>query len=677
LNPHPATASLQRDAAAAELPRPARAPTLTPTAALAWAAWFGLVGGHLDLVGLVLRTQLITLIPYGQGPYFPWSVPVANLALLLMAGLVVALVNRLRPGGISARGALWFYATLALWGPMLRLPLFGLASLVLAAGVGRWISRVLERRGPGFGRFLRSSLVGLFGVLGVLALLTTGRQAWTEARAAARLPAPPRGAKNVLLLVMDAVRADRLSLYGYTRDTTPHLIRWARRGVRFDAAMAPAPWTFPSHGSFLTGCWPHALSRQWRPVLETPDPTLAEFLSSHGYRTAGFVANTTYCSYETRMNRGFAHYEDYPLTLRNLLGSSAPGRWLVSNLLPPSDFYSRKWIRYQSRDAVGLNRALLDWLSRQRDDRPFFAFLNYLDAHEPFVTPPGQGRHFGLRPESLADGQMLLDYWNLDKRQLTARDITLASDGYDDGIAFLDQQIGALLDALDRRGVLRETVVIIAADHGEMFGEHRIFTHGYSLYWPEIHVPLVILAPGGPVGQVVPEPVSLRDLPATVLDLLGLSADSPFPGHSLAAHWRGQSEPGQPSGTLAVSESAMPKELHPSAGVGPSQRGLALSLVAGGRHYLRDSAGTEELYDLASDLQESNNRIAAPEEAETVGQFRRTLLELLSAAPTALGAPDPWLTFYREELDAKLHGRPAPRRQGPWMPQGHIGPVMR
>ena len=154
-------------------------------------------------------------------------------------------------------------------------------------------------------------------------------------------------------------------------------------------------------------------------------------------------------------------------------------------------------IRSQSRDAAAINRSFLDWLTREgRHGRPFFAFLNYIDAHEPFLTRDQASEHFGVGPQSTRDNKMLLEYWNRDKLTLTERDVAMALDAYDDCIAALDRQVGALLDELDRRGVLRDTIVMITADHGEQFGEHGVFNHGFSLYAQEAHVPLVIISSG-------------------------------------------------------------------------------------------------------------------------------------------------------------------------------------
>ena len=126
---------------------------------------------------------------------------------------------------------------------------------------------------------------------------------------------PPPDAPNVLLIVLDTVRADHLSLYGYRRPTSPTLERLARRGVRFDEARATAPWTLPSHASLFTGRWPHELGVKWLTPWRGNDPTLAEYLGSRGYATAGFVANTLYCSYDSGLGRGFTRYDDYILDL--------------------------------------------------------------------------------------------------------------------------------------------------------------------------------------------------------------------------------------------------------------------------------------------------------------------------------------------------------------------------
>jgi arylsulfatase A-like enzyme len=209
--------------------------------------------------------------------------------------------------------------------------------------------------------------------------------------------------------------------------------------------------------------------------------------------------------------------------------------------------------------------------------------------------------------------------------------VELARDSYDNCIAALDRQVGLLLDELDRRGVLRETLVIITSDHGEQFGEHGVFNHGYSVYCQEVHVPLLIIAPKAPPGRTVSEPVSLRDLPATVVDLLGLGADSPFPGCSLAESWRPAPNAGEGESrtTRAISEVDIPMVIIPQRGRGPNQRGFTMSLVAEGLHYLLDIRGIEELYDLVGDPGELRDLKKDPARGPALDRFRNVMALIL------------------------------------------------
>jgi arylsulfatase A-like enzyme len=618
-----------------------------------WGLWFGLTGGYLDLGMLFIKRDLFhATIYYEQGKNFCWTIPLAASGLFLVVGLVLAGINSFRPGTISARLVVWLLATLAIWGPLLRAPIHGAASLLLAAGLARFVSRGIVRHAAGFHRLARLSLVLLVPVVLATAVVSLGRQASAEVRELARLPDPPQRAGNVVLLVMDTVRAQSTGLHGYKRGTTPNLARWAEKGVLFHQASAPAPWTFPSHASFLTGHWPANLAAHWKPVLDPSRPTLGEFLASRGYLTGGFVANTFWCSYESGMDRGFAHYEDYPLAFRTILGSTSLGRWALEHIWAPGGFYGVKWVRAQSRDAAGINRAFLDWLARtRRDGRPFFAFLNYLDAHEPFLAPPRETGRFGLRPASRRDSKMLLDYWDLDKLKLAKRDVELARDAYDDCIAALDRRVGALLDELDRSGELKNTVVIITSDHGEQFGEHGVFNHGFSLYLQEVSVPLLIIAPTAPAGRRVTAPVSLRDVPATIIDLAGAGTIAPFPGRSLAEHWMPRAGTGDPHTTPAYSEVDIPVVIGPERGTGPPQRGFTVSLVDANLHYLLDVNGTEELYDLVADPDERRNIKNDRGQGAALARFRSILAQLLRDNHLPAGTA----ASYQQQLLKWLH----------------------
>jgi arylsulfatase A-like enzyme len=237
----------------------------------------------------------------------------------------------------------------------------------------------------------------------------------------------------------------------------------------------------------------------------------------------------------------------------------------------------------------------------------------------------------------------------------------MARDCYDDGIAFLDEQLGRLLDDLQDQGLLHNTLVIITSDHGEGFGDHRTFGHGESLYLDAIGVPLVILSPGAPAGRIVTDPVSLRDLPATVVDQLGLSADSPFPGRSLAAFW--SLAPGQPPPevTPALSEQSGSVASRPHE-TGPSP-GYQISLVALGRHYIRNSAGLEYLYDLVTDGAERVNLANSAGGRQVIGVYRKMLLDALTDNPGSIEMENTYLKAYRQRLKSIVEESPLPGGQ--------------
>jgi arylsulfatase A-like enzyme len=237
----------------------------------------------------------------------------------------------------------------------------------------------------------------------------------------------------------------------------------------------------------------------------------------------------------------------------------------------------------------------------------------------------------------------------------------MVRDCYDDCIAFLDEQLGRLLDALQGQGLLGNTDVIITSDHGEAFGIHGIMGHAFSTYLEEIGVPLVILSPAAPAGQVVDSPVSLRDLPATVVDLLGLSAASPFSGRSLAAYWKlapGGAPPGVAS--PAFSEQANETAFQAQPGLGHGRSGFQMSLVTSGQHYIRDGMGVEQLYALKTDPYEHLNLAESNPGKHEVAVFRRMLLDVLRDNPGSVEVEKAYLATYRRWLEELVGGSSAP-----------------
>ncbi|MFO0953014.1 MAG: sulfatase-like hydrolase/transferase [Isosphaeraceae bacterium] len=286
--------------------------------------------------------------------------------------------------------------------------------------------------------------------------------------------------------------------------------------------------------------------------------------------------------------------------------------------------------RSSRKSAARINGDFLGWLDSLGDGRPFFAFLNFYDAHHPYLTPEpedepgpesGPGHDACGPPPAYSDDdvRMLREWWEFDKRGLDARRVDLIRDSYERCITYLDAHIGRLLDELDRRGVLKNTLVIVTADHGEHLGERKLFGHGTSLYNQEVHVPLLVIAPGGKgAGRVVRSPVSLRDLAATVMDVVGLSNASPFPGQSLAQAWTGSVDADLGP---ALSEVQTPPVFDPNLGASPVQRGPMTSLVGWGYHYIRNGDGREELYAL-DDPAEEHDLASKPEAAETLARLR-------------------------------------------------------
>jgi arylsulfatase A-like enzyme len=205
-------------------------------------------------------------------------------------------------------------------------------------------------------------------------------------------------------------------------------------------------------------------------------------------------------------------------------------------------------------------------------------------------------------------------------------------------------------------------VVIITSDHGEAFGDHGFYGHADSAFVDEVGVPMVILAPAAPAGRLVGSPVSLRDLPATVVDEAGVATGSPFPGRSLAAYW-GLAPGPVPSGltTPALAEQAGPAAFRPRSRVHAAYGGFQMSLLASGRHYLRDGTGVERLYDLKQDPLELANLMGSPAGRQAVGDFRKMLLEFLAENPGSTEVEGAYLESYRKGLEALVTDDP--RRQ--------------
>ena len=250
------------------------------------------------------------------------------------------------------------------------------------------------------------------------------------------LPPPPCQARNVLLIVWDTVRAGNLSLHGYGRRTSPNLERLAGRGVRFDQAFATAPWTLPSHSSLFTGRWPHELTADWQSPLDGTYPTLAEYLGRARLRHGRIRRQPRLLQPGDRPEPGLRALRGLSDRARGM-SSPATSAWVAgstcshpASVIEPAaeeatwatsyDVIPRS--KEHAKDAAAVDRAFLAWLSWQRTrGRPFFAFLNYNDAHSPYEVPDRSIPAFGLRPTSYVDRLTLKSWDTLDKSKLSIR----------------------------------------------------------------------------------------------------------------------------------------------------------------------------------------------------------------------------------------------------------------
>ena len=642
LSLRPARPSSGRESESGRAEDSSRRPALArPLPIVALGAWFGLLTGLAEL-GLLMGQHTLNestmLGSLQMNRHYHWMVPLSQLFLALiitlpMVVLAAWLPTRARRAAIFVNLALGTFSLLKM-----ITGFYTGAAVVLALGAAWQLTRWLDPRSAGLSRLVKSSLPLLVGVVGLLGASSYDRFVLAERRAIASLPATAPGSPNVLLIVLDTVRADHLSVYGYHRETTPNLAKLARRGVAFEQARSAAPWTLPSHSTIFTGRWPRELGVAAGRTLDAKYPTLAQALTAKGYVTAGFVGNTYFCNSWYGLARGFAHYEDFYeqnvlISPDEALRCTAVGRWLIK--LTGTAYNVRPGVSSNMKDAERVNRDFLKWQA-DHPGRPFFAFLNYIEAHDPYTVPPGFDRHFGLKPETAADAELIRHWHSVDKAGVTPRQLTMVRDAYDDCLSTLDEQLGRVFEELCRRGILDKTLVILTADHGEQLGERGLYGHGQSLFHQEVHVPLILAGPGIPSsGQFIPEPVSLRDIPATVVERLGTAESHPFPGRTLARFWGADPGGASAADAMIYSETAIrPRNASKQRpGVPPALSGPVDSLVSDGLLYIRGPFWREQVFDLAGDPDEAHDLAGTPKVLPIQERCRAQLDRLAASAP--------------------------------------------
>jgi arylsulfatase A-like enzyme len=490
----------------------------------------GLVEGLL-LLAVFRYGWLYLRIGDGVSVEMLWISPFVTGLLFLLIALTAWLLSRMLPRVAILRFCLGFlvFLTLVDWlSPTGRIGPLGVVSLSLGFTV--LLARSFRSRLSCVLSIWQRSFPYTAAVF-CLTLLVVRCSVWGKEKiATARLAEAAPGTPNVLVIVVDTLRADHVSFYGYSRPTTPTLDRIAREGVVFDNAISTAPWTMPSHGSMVTGRYPHEHGAIAEHALDDRLPTIAEAFRNRGFRTGGFSGNNEYFCRRAGFGRGFLHFEDYFYSFGDVLYRTVWGR--IVNHFIPSGVPALAEIPVRQR-AEQINERALRWIDRDRS-HPFFVFLNYFDLHTPYLPKQPYRSRFSKMPNPGG----LIDIDQRSQVHLTSDQLQSEVDAYDGAISYADAQIGRLFAELQKRGLDRNTIVVITSDHGEAFGEHNLLAHRNALYRALIHVPLIYWEPGKiPAGVRIDHPVTGASLPATLLDLSGAANQKEFPTSSLAHLW--------------------------------------------------------------------------------------------------------------------------------------------
>jgi arylsulfatase A-like enzyme len=408
-------------------------------------------------------------------------------------------------------------------------------------------------------------------------------------------PPPP----NVLLVVMDTTRADRCSLAGYSRRTTPRLDEFAAESVVFTETWSPASWTYPAHAALFTGLMPEAagtLVPDLRPI-SAQVTTLAEHLSRAGWETACFT-NNAWIADATRLTRGFDDVEAFYLAAAGPSARTAHDRALG-------------WMR-----------------ERKRSGKPFFTFVNDVEPHAPWTPEERFQRLFvsdGVPAATLAAARALTAPRTLavsiGYEKEPPEVLATIQDLYDAEIAGLDAEIGRLLDAMRAEGLLENTMVVVTSDHGEGLGEHGWLEHGAFLHRELLRVPLLVRYPDrASAGTRVTDLVRLHDVFPTVLETCGLPVPSGLDGRTLRGQVGGRIAQAVERPLAAWTEMVAVNSTQEIADrLGSRKR----SVFDGRYHLLVDARGGVELYDVASDPAERTN--LAPSDPDTVRRLTALL----------------------------------------------------
>jgi len=418
--------------------------------------------------------------------------------------------------------------------------------------------------------------------------------------AACAVPEPVR--PNVMLIVLDTTRRDRLSTYGYDRKTSPALDRVAAGGLVYEQCISAGSWTLPSHASIFTGLYPrdHGTNvENWN--LRGDFTTLAEVFGANGYRTAGFCCNP-WISEQTGLLQGFVDFQEI---------------W--------------RGRRDDSRDEHGAARTtekVLEWLdARAPDAEPFFVFVNYLEPHTPY-RPPSAFRQRFLPPDVDPIAVQQVMSWETPREfgyilkvpgmEISEEQFEILDALYDAEVAYQDARFGELIEGLESRGLLDDTVLVIVADHGEQLGEHGMLDHKMSLYEENVHVPLILrYPPAVPAGGRIEARVQSNDIFPTLLELSGID-HATVPG-STPLPLRDGEGVGRPYAFVDMARPTVFMSMMEAEWPGANVRAFDRSIraVQGPRFkYVWASDGERRLYDIPADPLEQHDLSGAHPEIQ-------------------------------------------------------------
>jgi len=593
------------------------------------AIGFGLAAGFVEGAEL-LAFQHINWAAWARELHVSkqilWISPVVDVLFSLLAAIAIMIISRFK-SRIPALQLLVFVLGFLTAYDWLRVTnrLYRSACVLLALGVATILLRRLRDREESAAKVFRRSASWLLAALVLIAAGIEGGTRLHEAYLTARLAPATRDSPNVLVIVIDTLRADHLSSYGYPRLTSPEIDRLAKHGALFENAIAPSSWSLPSHASLVTGrlVYEHG----WGNVRQIPWlgwgdsalnglPTLGEALQQRGYRTGAFSANRVYFTSNVGLGRGFTHFEDYFDSVGDAFVRTEFGRefarrymnrssksvftrafralglasWLDKDSEGSGDYGGAFGIRKRADE---VNRETLRWIGRD-SKRPFFAFLNYLDVHYSYGGPT--------------------DYPKPQWDHGSNGSISMV-DEYDAGLKYDDDSIGRLLRRLDQLGILKNTIVIITSDHGEALGDHGLTYHGAALYRELIHVPLIVSYPGHiPGGVRVEQPVSNAAIASTVMDLVGERSNF-FPGPSLAEFWNqpaGRNWP-DPVSELPQTNTVVAADRAMQGKEPLATDGSMRSVITAHWQLIQHDRWPDQIYDWNADPQESRNLVDTPQ----------------------------------------------------------------